>query len=62
MLKVGFGRADITPPLGVSIQGYYTPRYAKGVIDPLLATAVVFDDGEKRAVVMSLDLIGINIC
>ena len=61
MLKVGFGRADITPPLGVSIQGYYTPRYAKGVIDPLLATAVVFDDGEKRAVVMSLDLIGINM-
>lgn len=60
MLKVGFARVDITPPLGVSMQGYSAKRYAKGVLDPLLATAVVFDDGDKRVVVMSLDLIGIN--
>ena len=61
MLKVGFARTDITPPLGAEIHGYHTKRYAKGVLDPLMATAVVFDDGEKRVVVMSLDLIGINM-
>lgn len=60
MLKAGFARTDITPPMGSSVQGYFEPRYADGVLDPLLATAVVFDDGEKRAVVMSLDIIGIN--
>ncbi len=61
MLKAGFARVEITPPLGVSIQGYFSKRYAKGVLDPLLATAVVFDDGEKRAVVMSVDVIGMNM-
>ena len=60
MLKAGFARVDITPPLGVSVQGYFEPRYADGVLDPLLATAVAFDDGERRAVVMSVDLIGMN--
>ncbi len=61
MLKAGFARTDITPPLGTLVEGYFSKRYANGVLDPLLATAVVFDDGEKRAVVMSVDLIGINM-
>ncbi|MBQ2743084.1 MAG: hypothetical protein IJF32_09795, partial [Oscillospiraceae bacterium] len=61
MLKAGFARGEITPPLGVSVQGYFEPRTAKGVLDPLLATAVAFDDGEKRAVVMSIDVIGMNM-
>ncbi len=61
MLKVGFARVDIMPPLGVSVAGYFEKRFAKGVLDPLLATAVVFDDGEKRAVVMSVDVIGMNM-
>ena len=60
MLKAGFARVDITPPFGVSVQGYFEPRTAKGVLDPLLATAVAFDDGEKKAVVMSVDVIGMN--
>ena len=57
-LKAGFARIDITPPLGVFVQGYPTARYAEGIIDPLLATAVCFDDGKKKAVVISMDLIG----
>lgn len=60
MLKAGFARIDITPPLGVEVQGYFEERHADGVLDPLLATAVAFDNGEKRTVVMSLDLIGFN--
>ena len=60
MLKAGFGRIDITPPLGVSVQGYYEKRLADGILDPLYATAVAFDDGENRAVVMSVDVIGFH--
>ena len=59
MLKAGFGRIDITPPLGSYIQGYQDPRYAKGVLDPLEANAVAFDDGERRAVVIAVDLVGV---
>ncbi len=60
MLKAGFGRVDITPNMGVSIPGYYNVRLGAGVLDPLLATAVAFDDGEKRAIVFSIDTIGVN--
>ena len=60
MLKAGFGRIDITPPFGVSVQGYYEKRIADGILDPLLATAVAFDDGQRRAVVISVDVIGFN--
>ena len=60
MLKVGFARVDITPNLGIGIEGYYEPRTSKGVLDPLLGTAVCFDDGEKRGFVISLDIIGIR--
>ena len=59
-LQAGFARIDITPPLGVSLQGYFNMRLADGILDPLLATAVAFDDGNKRAVVMSVDVIGFN--
>ena len=47
MLKAGFGRIDITPPLGVSVQGYYEKRLADGILDPLYATAVAFEDGVR---------------
>lgn len=60
MLKAGFARIDITPPLGIEVAGYYEKRVADGVIDPLLATAVVFDDGEKKGVVLAVDIIGIS--
>ena len=61
-LKAGFARIDITPPLGVLLQGYSYERHAVGVLDPLLATAVCFDDGCKRIVVVSIDLIGCSQC
>lgn len=60
MLRVGFARIDITTPLGTNLSGYYEPRIADGILDPLLATAVVFDDGEHRGIVISCDIIGMN--
>lgn len=60
MLKVGFARIDITPPLQIEIAGYYEKRIADGILDPLLATAIAFDDSDKKAIVMSVDVIGIS--
>ena len=59
-LKVGFGRADITPPDGLYLQGYYSERRGDGFLDRLTGSCIAFSDGEKTAVVFSLDLIGIN--
>ena len=60
-LKAGFARVDITPPLGTTLAGYPRTRYADGVLDPLTASAVVFDNGEKRVVIMCVDHLGINM-
>ena len=60
LIKFGYGKRDITPGLGHPITGYYEPRYVKGVIDPLFARAVVFDNGETRAVLLAMDHIGLD--
>ena len=56
----GFARLDITPPLGVPVAGYFEPRFAKGVLDPLFVDAVAFGDGEKSAVLLVVDLVSVS--
>ncbi|MBR2080623.1 MAG: neutral/alkaline non-lysosomal ceramidase N-terminal domain-containing protein [Oscillospiraceae bacterium] len=55
-LLCGFGKREITPPLGTPIMGYYKPRYTQGVIDPLFIRAALFRDGDKSAVIISAEL------
>lgn len=56
-MKTGFSRICITPPLGVAISGYYEPRFTKGVLDDLYASAVSFDNGERRTVLITIDIL-----
>ncbi len=58
-LQVGFGRIDITPPLGTYLQGYQYLREADGILDPLFASALAVSDGEMTAVIISADLVGL---
>ena len=48
-LKVGFGRVQITPPLGIYVDGYFIKRYAEKILDDLYANVVAFDVDGKRA-------------
>ncbi len=59
MLKAGFARTDITPPLGTAIAGYFGKRYAKGVLDPLYINAVALTSGEETVILVALDVLGI---
>ncbi len=59
-LKAGFGRCDITPSMGVKIQGYYKVRIADGVLDNLEANAVAVSDGKNTVVFISLDLCSVE--
>ena len=61
MLKVGFARLDITPPLGIHLDGYFHARFASGVLDPLELNAIALKDGEKTVVMIAADLLGIDI-
>ena len=60
MLKVGFSRVDVTPPLGSYVSGYYYDRFAKGVLDPLELNALACNDGERTALLIIADFIGVD--
>jgi len=59
MLKAGFARVDITPPLGTYLDGYFSIRPMSGVLDPLELNAIALNDGEKTVVMIAADIIGI---
>ena len=59
-LKVGFSRVDITPNLGIAINGYFIPRKAEKVLDPLQVNALALQSGETKTVLMTVDNLGIN--
>ena len=56
-LTAGAATADITPPLGTPMAGYYSARGAEGVHDPLFAKALVLEKDGTKAALVSLDLI-----
>jgi hypothetical protein len=60
-LHVGVAQADITPPLGFPIAGYYHERLATGTLDPLKAKAIVFRSGTRQAALVVCDLTGIAV-
>lgn len=60
MLKAGFSRVDVTPPLGSYISGYFHARYAKGVLDPIELNALAFSDGDTTDLIIISDFIGVD--
>lgn len=58
-LYAGFSRVDITPMMGIGMAGYFVPRYAEGVLDPLQINALALACGEEKAVLISVDHCGI---
>jgi hypothetical protein len=58
-LRIGVAEADITPPLGFPMAGYYHERLATGTHDPLRARAVVFRGNGEQAALVVCDLTGI---
>src|SRR5580704_15436551 len=59
-LSAGVGKADITPPIGTPSAGYTESngQGMEGIHDPLLATALFIDNGEKKIVFCSVDHLG----
>ncbi|MCM8761772.1 MAG: neutral/alkaline non-lysosomal ceramidase N-terminal domain-containing protein [Candidatus Omnitrophica bacterium] len=56
-MRIGFGKAVITPPVGFSLVGYFNDRRSTGIRDELYATSCIIEDEGNIFVIVSLDLI-----
>jgi len=56
----GYARVNINPMLGIAIEGYYVPRFARGILDDLEAGALALACGDTRILLISVDVCGIN--
>jgi neutral ceramidase len=59
MLRVGCGRVDITPEPGLPMVGMPGSPRGEGVQWPLRSRVFLADDGERRIVIVCLDLIAL---
>ena len=55
-LKVGYAQVNINPMLGIGVHGYFVPRFAKGYLDDLEASALALSCGESPVLLISADL------
>ena len=55
-LQVGYARVNINPMLGIGVHGYFVPRFAKGFLDDLEASALALSCGGSPVLLISADL------
>ena len=54
-LRIGYAEEKINPKLGIAIEGYYVPRFAKGFLSDLKAIALAVKSGDETALIISID-------
>ncbi len=59
-MKIGFGKVDITPPLGIPLCGQLVALNSTRVESSLFATAMCIDNGLKKLVFVSCDVLLIS--
>ena len=59
--SVGYAQVNINPKLGIGISGYFVPRFAKGFLDDLQASAIALTCGEDTVLLMNVDNCGIDL-
>lgn len=60
-LKIGYAEENINPKLGIAIEGYYVPRFAKGILSDLKAIALAVKSGDETVIIVSLDICEIDL-
>ena len=54
-LEIGYAEENINPKLGIAIEGYYVPRFAKGILSDLKTLALAVKSGKETAIIISVD-------
>ena len=60
-LKICYAEENINPKLGIAIEGYYVPRFAKGILSDLKAIALAVKSGDETVIILSLDICEIDL-
>lgn len=60
LLRVAYDEADITPPLGGSMPGYFRDRQATGTLDPLKSKVLFLAQAKESVALVACDLIGMG--
>jgi len=60
MLKIGWSKKDVSTELPVFIPGQFEIRISKGVMDPVILTALTIDSDGEYVIFLSCDLVGVN--
>ncbi len=55
VFKVGYAKANVNPPMGIFVSGYFIDRYADGVLDDLEAVALACELGKTRVLLIAVD-------
>lgn len=59
--RVGYAEVNVNPPLGIGINGYYVPRYAKGFLDDLQVKTLALSCGDRQILLIAVDNCGIDL-
>jgi Predicted membrane protein len=55
-IMAGVWKTNVTPPVGISMEGSFFDIRAEKIVDELYASAVVIDDGIKEIAIVSVDV------
>ncbi len=58
-LKAGFSRANINPPMGIKVVGYFKPRFAEAILDDIEVNALAIECGDVKTIFMTVDHCGL---
>ena len=61
MLKAGFARLDVTPPLGTFVPGAGFLRLSEKVLDPIYLNALAISLDGETVIIVAADFIGIKM-
>ena len=61
MIKAGFARVDVTPPLGTPIAGYFCERLSDGVRDPIELNAIALGNEKDAILLIACDFTGMTM-
>ena len=59
LFKAGYAVANVTPPMGIPVWGYYKVRIADGVLDELETNAVALAHGDTKVLLITVDHCGL---